>query len=110
MLFISLEKIAPSKNINLTINEGEIVAFVGGSGSGKSSILKLITGLLEPESGEILIDNKNINTINRDIFSNSIGIIDQDIIQNLKYNKVSPGRNSLGIHIFPISSSIFKRL
>ena len=42
------------KNINLTINEGEFVAIVGFTGSGKTTLIKLISGLLFPDEGEIL--------------------------------------------------------
>lgn len=47
-------------NINFQINEGEFIAFVGPSGCGKSTILNLITGLLKPESGQILIKDSPI--------------------------------------------------
>ncbi len=48
------------RGLSLEIGEGEIVAIVGGSGSGKSVLLKHLIGLLKPDSGEILIDGKNI--------------------------------------------------
>ena len=46
--------------IDLTVRSGESLVVIGGSGSGKSVLLKSILGLLYPDSGEILIDNKNI--------------------------------------------------
>lgn len=48
-------------NLNLTIRKGEKVGIIGKTGSGKSTIVDLLMGLLEPLSGEILIDNLNIN-------------------------------------------------
>ena len=48
------------KNINLTINKGEKIGIVGTTGGGKSTFLDLLTGLLEPTQGRILIDGKNI--------------------------------------------------
>ncbi len=48
------------KNINLTINKGEKIGIVGTTGGGKSTFLDLLTGLLEPSQGRILIDGKNI--------------------------------------------------
>ncbi len=48
------------KDLNLTINANEIVGIKGDSGTGKSTILNLITGLLKPQHGEIFINNKPI--------------------------------------------------
>lgn len=48
------------KNINLTINKGEKIGIVGTTGGGKSTFLDLLTALLEPTQGRILIDGKNI--------------------------------------------------
>ena len=48
------------KNINLKINEGELVTLLGKSGCGKSTILKLIAGLMNPDTGDILFDEKSV--------------------------------------------------
>lgn len=48
------------KDINLTINEGELVVFIGPSGCGKTTTLKMINKLITPSSGEILLDGRNI--------------------------------------------------
>ncbi|APC95054.1 ATP-binding cassette domain-containing protein [Francisella tularensis subsp. novicida] len=68
------------KDFSLTVNPGEIVALVGGSGSGKSTILKMIGGIITPQSGQISIGGCLIENINRDIFAASVGIVDQDIM------------------------------
>ena len=47
-------------NVNLTIEEGKVVVILGPSGAGKSTLLNLIGGLDNPTSGEIIIDNDNI--------------------------------------------------
>jgi len=47
-------------DLNLTVNDGESVVVIGGSGTGKSVMLKCILGLLTPESGEILIDGESV--------------------------------------------------
>ncbi|PIE00867.1 MAG: ABC transporter [Acidobacteria bacterium] len=51
------------KNVSMTINRGEFVAITGASGSGKSTLLQLIGGLDEPTSGEVIIDDTDINTL-----------------------------------------------
>jgi nitrate/nitrite transport system ATP-binding protein len=48
------------KNINLTIEEGEFIAIVGFTGSGKSTLINLISGLIHPDEGEILLKGKRI--------------------------------------------------
>jgi ATP-binding cassette subfamily B protein RtxB len=66
------------ENINLTIGIGESVALVGGSGSGKSTIAKLIQGLYVPDSGDIYIDDVNINKIDKHSLRDQIGVVLQD--------------------------------
>ena len=48
------------KNISFSIKKGDIVAIIGESGSGKSTLLKCIYGLLKPDSGEVLLNNKKV--------------------------------------------------
>lgn len=52
--------ISAVKGIDLTVGEGQIVAILGANGAGKTSTLKVISGLLKPSSGEILFDGQNI--------------------------------------------------
>jgi ABC-type multidrug transport system fused ATPase/permease subunit len=68
------------KNINLKIKKNSFIAFVGESGAGKSTIIDVILGLLEPNFGKILIDGKNLHSekILNSWYKN-IGIIPQDI-------------------------------
>lgn len=52
------------KNVNFIIRKGEKVAFVGENGAGKTTFIKLLTGILEPSSGEILLNSRNLKDIN----------------------------------------------
>lgn len=66
-------------HLNLTINEGEKVAFVGLNGAGKTTIVKLLCGFYKVDSGEILIDGININMFNRDDLFDLFSAVFQDI-------------------------------
>lgn len=52
--------------VNLVINEGETLVVIGSSGGGKSVLLKLITGLNEPDRGEILFDGRTLSSMTKD--------------------------------------------
>jgi len=81
------------KNLSFKINPGEHVAFVGPTGSGKTTIIRLLCRLYEPQSGQILIDDMNIKDIPIATLRNMLGVVLQDtfifsgnVADNLKLN------------------------
>jgi len=64
------------KNANLEVNDGQIIVIEGENGSGKSTLVDLISGLLEPDSGEILFNGTNILK-NISLWQNNIGYVSQ---------------------------------
>lgn len=78
-------------NVNLTINKGSTVGFIGPSGSGKSTLIDLVLGLLVPSKGKILIDNIDLTSATRNwqmqvgYVSQSIYLIDDTIRRNVAF-------------------------
>ena len=81
------------KNLTFKIKPGEHIAFVGPTGSGKSTLIRLLCRLYEPQKGEILIDGINIKNIPIRQLRNMLGVVLQDtfifsgnVAENLKLN------------------------
>ena len=67
------------EHFNMTVEPGKSVAFVGGSGCGKSTLTKLLTGLYQPWSGQILLDGRPLEEIDHRILTASTAVVEQDI-------------------------------
>jgi ATP-binding cassette, subfamily C, bacterial len=66
-------------NLSLTMNKGERIAIVGPSGSGKSSLAKLVCALNLPNQGELYFDSRPYHQLNRELLSQYISYVDQQI-------------------------------
>ena len=71
-------KVVANKNINLTVEKGEILAVLGENGSGKTTLMNMIAGIYHPDEGEILVNGERV-VINspKDAFNLKIGMIHQ---------------------------------
>lgn len=67
------------KNLSFILKSGDTFGIVGRTGSGKSTILKLLTRQIDPSEGEILIDGKSLKEINLDAFRAEMGIVPQEV-------------------------------
>jgi len=82
------------KGVSFTINPGENIAFVGATGSGKTTVISLLCRFYKPQKGEILIDDININDYALKHLRRSIGVVMQDVFlfagdiaYNIRLNK-----------------------
>ena len=82
------------KNVSFSVKPGESIAIMGDVGSGKSTILELISGVYKPTDGKIIVDNLDLNNYNISDFRNSIGYVPQttflfsdSIENNIKFGK-----------------------
>ncbi|MBI5459916.1 ABC transporter ATP-binding protein [Methanobacterium sp.] len=65
------------EDINFSVSSGDIFCILGANGTGKTTLIKCLTGLMNPHSGEILVDGRNMNLFSRADLSKKIGYIPQ---------------------------------
>jgi subfamily B ATP-binding cassette protein MsbA len=86
------------KNISFTAKPNELVALVGASGAGKTTIMNILLRFYEPETGEILIDGKDIRAITLKSLREQIGLVTQDVFlfNDTIQNNIVYGRKKFG--------------
>jgi ABC-type multidrug/protein/lipid transporter ATP-binding and permease component len=108
IIFDNVTFIYPDTNIkaldgiSFHIPKGKNVAIIGRTGSGKSTILDLISRMYDPTEGNILIDNKNIKELNLNNLRNSISVVPQEsflfsdtINNNIKFGKINASQEEI---------------
>jgi subfamily B ATP-binding cassette protein MsbA len=82
------------KNISFTVPKGKTIALVGPSGGGKSTLMDLIPRFIEPQGGEIMIDDKNIQSVTIESLRSLMGIVNQESIlfNDTIFNNIAFGK------------------
>lgn len=65
------------QNVSMQIPAGQVTSIIGANGSGKSTLLKTVAGLLQPKSGEVLLDGKNLSTYKKKVLAQKVGLLPQ---------------------------------
>jgi phospholipid/cholesterol/gamma-HCH transport system ATP-binding protein len=65
------------RGVNLTVEPGESMVIIGGSGTGKSVLIKTVLGLVQPDKGQILVDGQDVTKVKRDAFLSRFGMLFQ---------------------------------
>lgn len=100
------------KNTNMQIKEGEIVAIIGHTGSGKSTLIQHFNGLMRPESGDVIIDGENVGDKRTDIthLRRTVGIVFQNpedqIFESLVGDDISYGPFKMGLPIKEVRARV----
>ena len=101
--FEQVSKIYPGgfavvKNLSFTINKGEMIFLAGHSGAGKSTVLKLISGITRPTEGKVWMNNQNISELS----DNQLGYLRQHIGIVFQDHKILYDRNVLQNVLLPL--------
>lgn len=110
----SIGRVSILKNINLTLDKNQFVSLIGPNGSGKTTLGKVITGIITHDSGNVLIDNKNINSLSLPQIGRKIGYLfqnpDRQIFAPTVYEELSFALKYKKIHEDIIEEEVSKML
>lgn len=88
-------------HVNLNINRGEFVAFIGQNGAGKTTLAKTFNGILTPSSGDVVVDGQPVRTVGLDVLARQVGYVyqnpDHQIFSNTVKEEVAFGPRNLGL-------------
>jgi ATP-binding cassette subfamily B protein len=101
-------------DINLTINPGETVAFIGRTGAGKSSLMNLVSRFYEIDKGDVTVDGHSVSSVTLESLRRQVGIVPQEaflfsgtIEENIRYGNLEAGHEDIiraataaGVHDF----------
>lgn len=97
-------------NINLTIRDGETVAVIGRTGSGKSTLIENFNGLLKPTKGQVLLDGEDIQGLDRKEICKRVGLVFQypenQLFEETVYRDIAFGPKNLGLSETEISERV----
>ncbi len=97
--FAYSDRIHPIQNINFTIEKGQTLAIMGISGSGKSTIVDLITGLRQPLQGQIEFNGVDLRQINRQVLRSKIGIATEvEVVEGTILENIQLGNTDISMH------------
>ena len=91
------------REVNLVIEEGEFVAIVGHTGSGKSTLVQHLNGLLKPTSGLVLVDGEDMNgeKVNKKLIRQKVGLVFQypeyQLFEETVYKDIAFGPKNMGL-------------
>ena len=111
----NIDDVPTLKNISLSINKGEFVAFLGHNGSGKSTLAKMLNGLLKPDSGCVLVNGIDTKDDENDIsIKRTVGMVfqnpDNQIVASIVEEDVAFGAENLGFEPQETQKRVYEAL
>jgi len=93
------DKLATLKNVSFALKKGEFVAIVGGNGAGKSTMIKMMNGLLKPTTGKVIVDGLDTAVTKTSVFARKVGFLfqnpDRQICKNTIREEIALGLKCL---------------